>query len=89
MFRQEGYHDWCKINSVQQLAVGSYVKLRKHPTNVADKVWSCHDFRTQEPCRPASNNVKGKFQQLGLILDVSSSGICGGLCNLSFLECGI
>ena len=64
MFRQEGYHDWCKINSVQQLAVGSYVKLRKHPTNVADKVWSCHDFRTQEPCRPASNNVKGKFHKI-------------------------
>ena len=60
VFKQEGYHDWCKIDHVRQLAVGSYVKLRKHPSNVAEKVWSCHDFSTLEPCRPASAIVKGK-----------------------------
>ena len=62
MFKQEGYHDWCKIDQVQQLTVGSYVKLRKHPSNVAEKVWSCHDFGTLEPSRPASTNVKGNFE---------------------------
>ena len=61
VFKQEGYHDWCKIDQVQQLTVGSYVKLRKHPSNVAEKVWSCHDFGTLEPSRPASTNVKGIF----------------------------
>ena len=62
VFKQEGYHDWCKIDQVQQLTVGSYVKLRKHPSNVAEKVWSCHDFGTLEPSRPASTNVKGNFE---------------------------
>ena len=71
MFKQEGYHDWCKIDQVQQLTVGSYVKLRKHPSNVAEKVWSCHDFGTLEPSRPASNNVKGDILNLlGLLLVV-------------------
>ena len=64
VFKQEGYHDWCKIDQVQQLTVGSYVKLRKHPSNVAEKVWSCHDFGTLEPSRPASTNVKGDILNL-------------------------
>ena len=71
VFKQEGYHDWCKIDQVQQLTVGSYVKLRKHPSNVAEKVWSCHDFGTLEPSRPASTNVKGDILNLlGLLLVV-------------------
>jgi hypothetical protein len=74
VFKQEGYHDWCKIDQVQQLTVGSYVKLRKHPSNVAEKVWSCHDFGTLEPSRPASTNVKGNFEfSSSFLINISQS----------------
>ncbi len=63
---------WSKVNTVDEIKVGTYVRLRGHPnySNVATKVWACNDFRTKEPFSASSSIVKGNANWVLLELAV-------------------
>lgn len=50
---------WTSVSNVQQLKIGTFVKVRVHPTKVAEKVWPIKDLKTKEPFRSTSTTVKG------------------------------
>ena len=63
VFLQKGYQNkWNRLNKIQDLKVGTFVKLRAHPTNVAEKVWTCNDFSTREPSRHTGTMIKGRLK---------------------------
>ena len=64
LFLQTKDHSWRNVRNLDEVRIGTYVKLRTKIPNVAAKVWVYYDTKTEEPLKPSSKVTKGKNFEL-------------------------
>ena len=72
IFLQTKDHSWRNVRSLEEVRIGTYVKLRAKIPNVAAKVWVYYDTKTEEPLKQTSKVTKGE------ITNFSEKLICHG-----------
>ena len=69
IFLQTKDHSWRNVRSLEEVRIGTYVKLRAKIPNVAAKVWVYYDTKTEEPLKQTSKVTKGEILTLDLLVN--------------------